>query len=103
MEVIGAIASFIAVGQALAATPKIIRGFKPFKDADEQLNSLSEELERLYTLYEQLKTNIDLFTSHQNIPLLRVNEFPYLQLVQTSIESMIAELRGLADVYLITD
>ncbi|KAI0101039.1 hypothetical protein GGR51DRAFT_563688 [Nemania sp. FL0031] len=75
MDIISAIASFIAIGQAIAVTPKIIQTFKSFRNASKGLESVIDELD----------------------------EFPYLQLVRKSIESMIAELQRLADLCLIEE
>lgn len=55
MEVVGAIASFIAIGQALATVPSIIDAVKSLPAAKDELIALSKEvivgnLVRLITL-----------------------------------------------------
>lgn len=44
MEVIGAIASFIAIGQAIAAVPKITETLKPSLKAEKELANLVQEV-----------------------------------------------------------
>lgn len=44
MEVIGAIASFIAIGQAIAAVPKIAKTLKTFSTARKEIASLADEV-----------------------------------------------------------
>ncbi|KAI0449491.1 hypothetical protein F5B21DRAFT_46870 [Xylaria acuta] len=97
MEVVGAIASFIAIGQAIGATPKIVKTLRSFTNASKELAALIGELECLYVFYEHLKGNIDLFSGEQNPALLRVEEPPYLKLVRKDLESLVVELQGLAD------
>ncbi|RWA06566.1 hypothetical protein EKO27_g8539 [Xylaria grammica] len=97
MEVIGAIASFIAIGQAISTTPKIISILKSFANASKELAALIDELERLYVLYQHLKDNVDLFSGDHNASLLRIQEPPYLKLIRTDLESLINELQELAD------
>ncbi|KAI0868509.1 hypothetical protein GGS24DRAFT_208217 [Hypoxylon argillaceum] len=97
MEVISAIASFIAIGQAIAVTPKIIHSLRSFKNAPKELESLIGELEQLYTFYEQVKEKIGLFSDDHDTSLLRIDEPSYLQLVRKELESMVAELQGLVD------
>ncbi|KAI0410992.1 hypothetical protein F5X98DRAFT_381198 [Xylaria grammica] len=97
MEVLGAIASFVAIGQAIGTTPKIISTLKSFANASKELAALIDELERLYVLYQHLKDNVDLFSGDHNASLLRIQEPPYLKLIRTDLESLINELRELAD------
>ncbi|TGJ76154.1 hypothetical protein E0Z10_g10918 [Xylaria hypoxylon] len=87
MEVIGAIASFIAIGQAIGATPRIISTLKSFTYAGKELAALIDELERLYVLYQHLKENVDLFSGDHNPSQLRLHEPPYLKLIRTDLES----------------
>ena len=42
MEVIGAVASFIAIGQAIAVLPKIASTLKTFSNAEKDVASLAE-------------------------------------------------------------
>ncbi len=44
MEVIGAIASFIAIGQAISATPKISSVLKSITNASKELAALIDEV-----------------------------------------------------------
>ncbi|GAW16595.1 hypothetical protein ANO14919_060280 [Xylariales sp. No.14919] len=97
MEVIAAIASFIAIGQALGTTPKIISTLKSFANASKELTALIGELEHLYSFYQHLKDNVDLFSGDHNASLLRIQEPPYLKLIRTDLESLINELQELAD------
>ncbi|KAI3318422.1 hypothetical protein HD806DRAFT_315625 [Xylariaceae sp. AK1471] len=71
MEVIGAIASFIAIGQAIGATPKIIDTLRSFTRASKELAALITELDCLFMLYQHMKENIDLFSGGHNPSLLR--------------------------------
>ncbi|KAI0202414.1 hypothetical protein F4808DRAFT_75280 [Astrocystis sublimbata] len=96
MEVIGAIASFIAIGQALAVTPKIITALRSVAGATEELASLIDELESLNELYEQLKEHIEVFSGDQTPSLLRVDRPPFLKHVHEKLESLIVELQELA-------
>ncbi|KAI8944466.1 hypothetical protein F4801DRAFT_216031 [Xylaria longipes] len=66
MEVVGAIASFIAIGQAIGATPGIIKILRLFTNASKELEALIDELECLYIFYKHLKENIDIFSSEQS-------------------------------------
>ncbi|KAJ2989099.1 hypothetical protein NUW58_g3642 [Xylaria curta] len=95
MEVIGAIASFVAIGQAIGVAPKIIKTLQSFTNASKELTALIDELEHLYVFYDHMKENVDLFSNSS--PLLRVDEPPYLKLVRTDLESLIAELQRLSD------
>ncbi|KAI0478354.1 hypothetical protein F4859DRAFT_54725 [Xylaria cf. heliscus] len=95
MEVVGAIASFIAIGQAIGAAPKIIKALRLFTNASNELPALIDE--RLYVFYEHSKENIHLFSGEHNPPPLRVEEPPYLKLIRYDLESLMADLQGLAD------
>lgn len=44
MEVVGAIASFIAIGQAIGATPKIIKALRSLTNASKELEALIDEV-----------------------------------------------------------
>jgi hypothetical protein len=44
MEVIGAIPSFLAIGQTIAVTPKMIYSLRSFKNANNGLESLIGEV-----------------------------------------------------------
>ncbi|KAI0855684.1 ankyrin repeat-containing domain protein [Xylaria cubensis] len=101
MEVIGAVASFIAIGQAVGATPKIIKALRSFTGANRELVALIDELECLCVFYEHLKENIDLFSGEHGPAILRVKEPPYLKLVRKDIESLMVELQKLVDSCLI--
>ncbi|KAI0547200.1 ankyrin repeat-containing domain protein [Xylaria curta] len=101
MEVVGAVASFIAIGQAVGATPKIIKALRSFTNANRELEALIDELERLCVFYEHLKENIDLFSGEHGPAILRVKEPPYLKLVRKDIESLMVELQELVDSCLI--
>ncbi|KAI1746232.1 hypothetical protein F4680DRAFT_442503 [Xylaria scruposa] len=103
MEVVGAIASFIAIGQAIGATPKIIKTLKAFTNASKEVEALINELESLYGFYQHMKANIDLFSGEHNTPLLRVNEPPYLKLIRRDFESLTISLQELADSCLIDE
>ncbi|KAI0407385.1 hypothetical protein F4802DRAFT_19901 [Xylaria palmicola] len=103
MEVLGAIASVIAIGQAIGITPKVVKTLKAVAHASKEIEALVDELENLYAFYEHMKTNIDLFSGEQIPPLLRVNEPPYLQLIRRDFESLTVALQGLADWCLIDD
>ncbi|KAI0437087.1 hypothetical protein F4803DRAFT_175579 [Xylaria telfairii] len=97
MEVIGAIGSFIAIGQAIGAAPKIINALRSFTNASKELAALIDELEHLYVFYEYLRENVDLFSGEHNPSILRVQEPPYLKLVRKDVESLIVELQELVD------
>ncbi|KAI0184907.1 ankyrin repeat-containing domain protein [Xylaria flabelliformis] len=101
MEVVGAIASFVAIGQAVGATPKIIKALRSFTSANRELVALIEELECLCVFYEHLKENIDLFSGEHGPAILRVKEPPYLKLIRKDIESLMVELQKLVDSCLI--
>ncbi|TRX89095.1 hypothetical protein FHL15_010012 [Xylaria flabelliformis] len=103
MEVVGAIASFIAIGQAIGVTPKIIKALKGFTNASEEIEALIDELESLYGFYQHMKANIDLFSGEHNTALLRVDEPPYFKLIRRDFESLIAALQELADSCLIDE
>ncbi|KAI0521964.1 hypothetical protein F5B22DRAFT_512134 [Xylaria bambusicola] len=103
MEVLGAIASFIAIGQAIAVTPKIIKTLRAFTHASEEVEALIDELESLHVFYEHMKENIDLFSSEHHTPLLQVDQPPYLKLIRKDFESLTASLQELADSYLVDE
>ncbi|KAI0197285.1 hypothetical protein EV127DRAFT_465889 [Xylaria flabelliformis] len=103
MEVVGAIASFIAIGQAIGVTPKIIKALKGFTNASEEVEALIDELESLYGFYQHMKANIDLFSGEHNTALLRVDEPPYLKLIRRDFESLIVALQELADSCLVDE
>ena len=44
MEVVGAIASFIAIGQAIAALPKVTKTLKTIFNARKEISNLVEEV-----------------------------------------------------------
>lgn len=44
MEVVGAVASFIAIGEAIAAIPKVVSTFQSVVKADSELVALIEEV-----------------------------------------------------------
>lgn len=44
MEALAAIASFVAIGQAIAALPKIAESLKAFSKAESELTNLAEEV-----------------------------------------------------------
>ncbi|KAI1741186.1 hypothetical protein F4680DRAFT_70687 [Xylaria scruposa] len=101
MEVVGAVASFIAIGQAVGATPKIIKALRSFTNANRELEALIDELECLCVFYEHMKENIDLFSGEHGPDILRIKEPPYLKLVRKDVESLMVELQKLADSCLI--
>ncbi|KAI0552650.1 ankyrin repeat-containing domain protein [Xylaria curta] len=103
MEIIGAIASFIAIGQAIGVTPKIVKTLKAFTNASKEIEALVDELESLYGFYQYMKANIDLFSGEHNTPLLRVDEPPYLKLIRRDFESLTVALQELADSCLVDE
>lgn len=44
MEVVGAVASFIAIGQAIAVLPKIVGTLKTFSNAEKDVANLTDEV-----------------------------------------------------------
>lgn len=50
MEVLGGIASFVAIGQGLAAIPKIVNAVKTVSNAREELQDLLFEVKLPYRL-----------------------------------------------------
>ncbi|KAI8623303.1 hypothetical protein F5Y19DRAFT_493107 [Xylariaceae sp. FL1651] len=97
MEVIGAIASFIAIGQAIGAVPKIANTLRSFTKASNELAALVEELDCLVLFNQYTKENISLFSGEHNSSHLKVKEPPYLEQARIRIESLIRELQRLAE------
>ncbi|KAI1377591.1 hypothetical protein F4677DRAFT_458935 [Hypoxylon crocopeplum] len=97
MEVVAAVASVIAIGQAVAAIPEIVKVLKSTSKARTEIAHLAVELERLDMLYEHMKANIDLFTSIETPPQLVVSEPPYLRSLRTHFEAFIEQLRNVVD------
>ena len=54
MEVIGAVASFIAIGQAIAVLPKIASTLKTFSNAEKYVASLAEEVTCAMSILRQV-------------------------------------------------
>ncbi|KAI0865746.1 hypothetical protein F4860DRAFT_509626 [Xylaria cubensis] len=103
MEVVGAIASFVAIGQAIGVAPKIVKALKGFTNASEEVGALIDELESLCGFYQHMKANINLFSGEHNTALLRVDEPPYFKLIRRDFESLIVSLQELADSCLIDE
>ncbi|KAI8633123.1 hypothetical protein F5Y19DRAFT_490311 [Xylariaceae sp. FL1651] len=96
MEVIGAIASFIAIGQAIGTVPKIVATLRSLTGASAELHALAEELEYLHLVHEHMSDNIKLVSGEHSHALLKVKEPPLLQRLRSDLELTIHQLEELA-------
>ncbi|KAH9884713.1 hypothetical protein F4778DRAFT_762362, partial [Xylariomycetidae sp. FL2044] len=91
MEVIGAVASFIAIAQAVAAVPKISKVLKSIAKAQSELGELARELDRLHGYCEVVAENINLITNKRS-PSLSIEEPPHLVDIRTELKDFVQEL-----------
>ncbi|KAI3316470.1 hypothetical protein HD806DRAFT_458195 [Xylariaceae sp. AK1471] len=98
MEVVGAIASFIAIGQALAAVPKIIGIVRTVSNFREELQDLIFELEILVARYDHTKETLNLFSPVTgSTQVIFAEEEPYyMKILRTKLESLLQDLNVLA-------
>ncbi|KAI1460114.1 ankyrin [Annulohypoxylon moriforme] len=98
MDVISAIASFIAIGQALAATPKIIDILKSVAEARQELLQLVNDVELLNSfgiLIRETMDNLDNDSKDKfRIPQLT---FLLVERVRADLASIVPQLEKLAD------
>ncbi|KAK4205916.1 hypothetical protein QBC37DRAFT_381620, partial [Rhypophila decipiens] len=62
MEVVGAVASFIAIGQCLAAVPSIVDILKALPTAKMELITLSNEFETLRATHTDISSLLDMLS-----------------------------------------
>ncbi|KAI1772707.1 hypothetical protein F4818DRAFT_136938 [Hypoxylon cercidicola] len=96
MEPISAIASFIAIGQALAATPKIFRVLCSLVEVRQEVTQLLHEIAMLDELWNRIKQikNIpdDDPTARFSVPRAHL-----LQVIETDLGSIVTQLEELAE------
>ncbi|KAI1504593.1 ankyrin repeat-containing domain protein [Biscogniauxia marginata] len=98
MEVIASVASFLAIGQALVAVPKLVSIINSIRKANRELSDLAAELERIHAFYENVKANIDLFSNaSSNPPPLTTSEPQYLRILRTDLSSILEETTKVVD------
>ncbi|KAK6076353.1 pfs domain-containing protein [Seiridium cupressi] len=74
MEVVGAAASFIAIGQALATIPKLIRTIQAVANTRQELDELLSELKVLGALYDEVDMCFELIRSDDSLNNIVANE-----------------------------
>ncbi|KAI0101466.1 hypothetical protein F4776DRAFT_500275 [Hypoxylon sp. NC0597] len=90
MEVVGAIASFVAIGQALAAAPKIIDALRSLVEVRQEFLDLLNEVELLNSFGKLIRERIDELSNDDSMPqptLLR-SVASDLALIVTQIEDL---------------
>ncbi|KAK9421788.1 hypothetical protein SUNI508_05389 [Seiridium unicorne] len=96
MEVVGAAASFIAIGQALAAIPKLIRTIQAVANTRQELNELLFELEILGALYDEVEMCFELIRSDDSINNIVANEPAYIKRLKSELLGLLSQLQPLA-------
>ncbi|OTB07464.1 hypothetical protein M426DRAFT_251705 [Hypoxylon sp. CI-4A] len=100
MEPISAIASFIAIGQALAATPKIIDTLQSLVHARREVLELLNQVERLNTFGIVIRESIDSLRNGDNSrtgPQVPPSALPLLVSVQNELGSIVSQLDEFTD------
>ncbi|KAH7303688.1 hypothetical protein B0I35DRAFT_446429 [Stachybotrys elegans] len=94
MEVVGAIASIIAMGQAIEKTPKIVRAIRNAVNPSKELTELADELIRMKQCHQSISETIQpLFdTNSDSEPRLQVAEPPYLSSLRVDIIALMQQL-----------
>ncbi|OTA83034.1 hypothetical protein M434DRAFT_16815 [Hypoxylon sp. CO27-5] len=90
MEVAGAIASFIAIGQALAATPKIIDALRSLGEVRQEFLDLLNEVELLNSFGKLIRERIDELPNDDSIP-----QPTLLRSVATDLALIVSQLEDL--------
>ncbi|KAI1080540.1 ankyrin [Whalleya microplaca] len=97
MEVIAGIASFIAIGQALAATPKIIEVLISLANSKQEVLILLNELEVLNSLGIRMREIVQHSPAHDPASTLQRSQLLLLDNIETDLSSVISELRKIAN------
>ncbi|KAH8650095.1 hypothetical protein BX600DRAFT_106076 [Xylariales sp. PMI_506] len=95
MEAVGAVASFIAIGQAFAAIPSVIQTIRSVCNAREELLELVFELEMLTELYSDVQLCLEMLASETS-PLLAQAERPYIRILRTELDRLMDQFKTLA-------
>ncbi|KAH6646574.1 hypothetical protein BKA67DRAFT_611172, partial [Truncatella angustata] len=96
MEVVGAAASFIAIGQALASIPKLISIIQTVANTRKELAELSFELKVLTALSNDVQNCIDILLSESLPNGIRPTEPAYIQQSESELEGLLLDLKKLA-------
>ncbi|KAI0383634.1 hypothetical protein F5Y04DRAFT_29247 [Hypomontagnella monticulosa] len=98
MEVLGGISSFIAIGQGVAAIPKIIKAVRIVAQSRKELQDLIFELEILVARYDHTKESLSLFAPIAGgAQLIVTQEEPYyMKILRTKLDMLLEELQELA-------
>ncbi|KAI0126077.1 hypothetical protein BJ170DRAFT_459583 [Xylariales sp. AK1849] len=96
MEVVGATASVIAIGQALAAIPKIIRAVQSIANVREELHDLLFQLDILTSMYDEVQRCFDQALSDQSPGPFDQKEPAYIQRLRSELDGLLTKLPILA-------
>ncbi|KAK9774126.1 hypothetical protein SCAR479_09240 [Seiridium cardinale] len=96
MEVVGAAASFIAIGQALAAIPKLVHTIQAVANTRQELEELLFELEIIGALYDEVETCFELIRSDDSLNNIVANEPAYIKRLRFELLGLLSQLQPLA-------
>ncbi|KAH6888502.1 hypothetical protein B0T10DRAFT_55492 [Thelonectria olida] len=97
MDPISLAASLIAIGQGIAAIPKIVEALRSSMHLSGELASLMNELSTLQALQLEVQTNAALLGQTGNLEQINTPESPLLQSARKSLKELILELNSLLD------
>ncbi|KAI2611798.1 ankyrin [Hypoxylon sp. NC1633] len=99
MEVVGAIASFISIGQALAAAPKILDTLRSVSETKQDIIELLNEVAFLDTLGVLIRETIDRLPNNGSASNFRIPHPALLPIVESDLKSVVSQLQQITQEY----
>ncbi|KAI1874632.1 hypothetical protein JX265_004840 [Neoarthrinium moseri] len=96
MDGVSAVASFIAIGQALAAIPKVVKAVQAFANTREELEELLFELDILAALYEDVQMCFGLIAADDLPNVIAPKEPAYIERIKKELNRLLGQLEELA-------